>query len=197
MIIWDESTRRLRERALSRNDRFSAILVMAVVVALLMLGLALRGSALLRTRPYIDRATGIEVHYPADWFLDTHGDYMMRVRDPAARPFRTEYTIRIAPASGQTSVRNVLDALTLQRSNTLSAYRVLSVDEEEGSTRMTFAYVEADPNPFVQQLSVVVRGMDRVILDGNRAIVVTFAAEADHFEDELPGFERFFDSLVY
>ena len=197
MILWEESTRRLRERTRSRNDRLSAILVVALVIALLALGLALRGRALVRARTYIDRETGIEVRYPADWLLDTSGDYVMRVRNPSARPFKTEYSIRIAPASGQTSVRNVLDALTLQRSNTLSAYRVLSVNEEEETTRMTFAYVEADPNPFVQQLSIVVRGMDVVILDGNRAIVVTFAAEAERFEDELPGFERFFGSLVY
>lgn len=197
MIIWEERTRHLRERTLSRNDRFSAILVIVVVVTTLLLGLALRGRALARTRPYIDRETGIEVQYPADWLLDTRGDYVLRARDPAARPFKTEYTVRIAPASGQTSVRNVLDTLTLQRSSTLSAYRVLSVEEEEDFTRMTFAYVDADPNPFVQQLSIVVRGMDIVVLDGNRAIVVTFAAEAERFEDELSEFERFFESLAY
>lgn len=197
MILWEERSRRFRERTLSRNDRFSSVFVIALVAAAFLLGLTLRSQALGRTRPYIDRETGIEVRYPTSWLLDTRGDYVMRVRDPAARPFKTEYAIRIAPASGQTSVRNVLDALTLQRSNTLSAYRVLSVEETEDFTRMTFAYVNADPSPFVQQLSVVVRGMDIVVLDGNRAIVVTFAAEAERFEAELPAFERFFNSLVY
>lgn len=196
-MILGESARGPRRNVLSRNDRFSAVLVVVMVATAMALGVALRGRALLQTYPYADREAGIEVRYPTGWLLDTSGNYVMRVWDPAARPFKTEFTIRVVPVSGQTSVRNVLDSLSLQRSSELPAYRVLSVEEERNITRMTFAYVETDPSPFVQRLSVVVRGMDVVVLDGDRAIIVTFVTNAERLEAERPAFERFFASLTY
>jgi hypothetical protein len=133
--------------------------------------------------------------------VDEGGNYVARIRDPKARPFKTQFVISSIPASGQTSVRNVLDSLTLQRSIDLSAYRVLSVEQATvdgvSQTRMTFAFVDADPNPFIQRLPVVVLGTDIVILDGNRALVITYMSDQESYDDNLPAFQRFLASLRY
>ncbi|MCC6904475.1 MAG: hypothetical protein IT326_01450 [Anaerolineae bacterium] len=166
-----------------------------------MLGLILQQTSVTQTWRYISRTAGLEANYPAGWLVDETGPYVARLRSPGNRPFKTQYLITTVPAGGQTSVRNVLDSLTLQRSVSLSAYRVLSVEEVStgGSTftRMKFAFVDADPNPFIQRLPVVVLGMDVVIIDGNRAIILTYMADQDTYDSGLAAFERFLGSLTY
>lgn len=187
---------------LTRTDRLSAILVVLMAAVAVTLGLILQQRASARTWTYVSQEAGIEATYPAGWLIDEEdASYIARLRDPAARPFKTQYRIATAPAGGQTSIRNVLDSLTVQRSTDLAAYRVLSVASVDigGATytQMNFAFVEADPNPFVQRLPIVVLGRDIVIRDGDRVIVVTYMAEETRFDEGLDGFERFFASLRY
>lgn len=186
---------------LTKNDRFAALLVIALAVAGVLLGLFIRQRDQSQTWLYVNQQAGIQASYPAGWLTDESGNYLVRIRDPKARPFKTQYQITIIPVSSQSTVRNILDSLTLQRSIDLSAYRVLSVDEVARGgttlTRMSFAFVDADPNPFIQRLPVVVLGTDTVILDGNRAIVVTYMAEQSSFEANQADFERFLASLQY
>ncbi|MBN1427846.1 MAG: hypothetical protein JXB07_05630 [Anaerolineae bacterium] len=186
---------------LTKNDRFSAILVALLTVAALGLGLITKQRSSTDTWPYESREAGISINYPTGWLTDERGDYVVRMRDPKARPFKTQYIITIVPMGGQTSTRNVLDGLTLQRSADLSAYRVLNVQEMTvsgvKSTKMSFAFVDADPNPFIQRLPVAVMGIDFLILDENRAIIVTFMSDKQMFEENLPTFERFMSSLRY
>jgi hypothetical protein len=199
---WDEAPADTYTLAVSRNDRIASILVVLMVALALMFGLGIRQRELGRTVSHVDREAGIEMRYPAGWLLDSADPaYTLRVSDPNARPFKTLYQITIVPASGQTTVRNVLDTLTLQRSSELSAYRVLNVGQQtlggQDLIRMNFVFVETDPNPFIQRLPVVVLGTDVVLIDAERAIVVTYMAEQDTFEQGLPGFERFLTSLRY
>jgi hypothetical protein len=195
---WDENRSGTSARTVLRNDRYASVLTVLVTVVALALGMLLRQSQLNSTISFVDRTAGVQTRYPSNWLLDTEGNYVMRVRDPAARPFKTTYMIRVIPASPQTSVRNVLDSLTLQRSSELAAYRVLSVQQtSEQVTQMDFAFVDTDPNPFLQRLPAVVLGTDLVVLDGNRAIVVTLMASENVYARELPRFQRFFAALSF
>lgn len=181
-----------------RNDRYGSLLSVVVAVGALTLGLLIRQSELSSTVPFSDRTAGVQTRYPTGWLLDTEGNYVMQVQDPAARPFKTAYRIQVVPASPQTSIRNVLDNQTLQRSSELAAYRVLSIQEvSENVTRMDFAFVDTDPNPFLQRLPVVVLGTDLVLLERDRAVIVTFMAAEDNYTRELPRFQRFFASLNF
>ncbi len=187
--------------SLTKNDQFAAVLVIALAVGSVLLGLLIRQRDQGRTWLYVNQQAGIQASYPAGWLVDERGSYLVRIRDPRARPFKTQYLITIIPVGSQSTIRNILDNLTLQRSIDLSAYRVLSVDEVARGgtnlTRMSFAFVDADPNPFIQRLPVVVLGTDTVILDGNRAIVVTYMAEQSSFEANQAAFDRFLASLQY
>jgi hypothetical protein len=186
---------------LSRNDRFSAILVVIVAVTAISLGLVIRQRNTSQVWQYVSREAGIEALYPAGWLADEEGSYLVRLRDPKARPFKTQITITILPASSTSSVRNVLDSLTIQRSVDLPAYRVLNITERTTGglnfTEMDFAFVNADPNPFAQILPVVVLGTDLVIIDGDRAIVATCMDEQSTYPENLSTFQRFFASLRY
>ena len=196
---WEEGFRTSTSPAVIRNDRYASLLAVLAVIGMLLAGLFLRQSQIGNTTPFVDREAGIQTSIPAGWLLDTSDDeHLMRVSDPAARPFKTTYQITLAPASPQTSVRNVLDNLTLQRSSELAAYRVLSIrSESDRVTRMDFAFVDTDPNPFLERLPVVVLGTDFVVIDGNRAIVVTFLAAESLYERELPRFLRFFAAMNF
>lgn len=189
------------ESGITRSDRFSAILVVMITAVALGLGLIIKQSSSTDTWPYESRETGIAANYPAGWLADESGNYAVRLRDPKSRPFKTQYMITVVPMGGQTSIRNVLDGLTLQRSIDLPAYRVLNVEEVNTGgitlTRMNFAFVDADPNPFIQRLPIAVLGTDILILDGNRAIVVTYMSDKETFDANRPSFERFLSSLRY
>ncbi|MGF1504737.1 MAG: hypothetical protein ACFB51_06305 [Anaerolineae bacterium] len=165
------------------------------------MGLLLRQGTYNQTWSYASREAGIEAEYPSTWLVDEEGPYVARIRDPKARPFKTQYIVQVAPAGWQTSVRIVLDNLTLRRSTDLAGYRVLNVEAINVGgatlTEMRFAFVDSDPNPFIQRLPVVVLGRDVVILDGDRAFIVTFMAQENKFDEELGDFQQFLSSLRY
>lgn len=184
-----------------KNDRYGVILVIILVLGSVLSGLFLRSRSSNQVWSFISREAGIESTYPAGWLTDEQGDFVVRISDPRAIPYKTQYILRTLPFGPQSSVRNVLDSLTIQRSNDLSAYRVLNIEEVavEGLllTQMDFAFVDADPNPFIQRIPVVVQGRDIVIVDNDRAIIVTFMSDQDEFLDNLPRFEQFFSTLRY
>lgn len=196
---WDEQSDSPSD--FTKNDRFSEVLVAAVAALSVALGLLLHQRTLVQSWPYSNTQAGIEASYPAGWLTDERGDYVVRITNPRARPFKTRYVVSTRPAGGETSIRNVLDSLNLQRSIDLAAYRVLSVEDLDSGgqtyTRMSFAFVETDPNPFIERLPVVVLGTDMVFFDGNRAIIATFMADRESYEAELEGFVRFVASLQY
>ena len=197
----DFSADREYHSSFTRNDRFSVILVMMLMTAAIGFGLLLKQQNSARTIRYESRTAGIAAQYPAGWLLDERGNYVARMRDPRSRPFKTTFTISAVPAGGQTTTRNILDGLTIQRSADLAAYRVLSIEDfTRGSTKYTqlsFAYVDADPNPFIQRLPVVILGIDVVIPNGSRSIIVTYMADQASFEKERPVFDQFFASIRY
>src|SRR5687768_5837289 len=90
---------------LTKNDRFSAVLVLVVIFGAIGLGLLMQQSTLNQTWSYSNQQAGIDAAYSAGWLVDEGETYVARMLDPKARPFKTQYTIAVAPAGGQTSIR--------------------------------------------------------------------------------------------
>lgn len=185
----------------SKTDRYAEILVLVVMLFAILGGLAIKQQSQSITWLFESRQAGISVRYPAGWLVQEGGGHIVTVRDPKARPFKTQFIISSIPTSPQTTTRNILDGVTLQRSNDLAAYRVLSIASTtlNGSNvaQVEFAYVDADPNPFIQRLPIVVRGVDLVLITSSRAIVVTFMSDSTTFEADRDQFQRFVASLRY
>nr|MBN1229304.1 hypothetical protein [Anaerolineae bacterium] len=186
---------------ITRNDRLSTVMVFVLLIGLFVVGTLIRQRYTERQWTYTSSVYGFEALYPAGWLTDEQGDYIVSIRDPGARPFKTEFRISVVPVGIQASTRNVLDTLTIQRSANWIAYRVLGIDSYTVGnvvyTQMDFVFVETDNNPFVQQLPAIVLGRDILIRDGSRVIVVSYLSGEADFEKQLPLFERFLESLRY
>jgi len=176
----------IREQA-QRRDRWVSWLVIGVFLVALLLGWVVKAAAEGRTVAH--EAGNLRVRYPAGWVrTEAEPPVLLRVEDRWAAPFRTTLTLqrRPLPPDGEKPVGIVQQALTLERARDWTAYRVLRMEESasiEGRTgmRVTFAYVETNPNPFLETVPVVMYGEDFLFPVGDQVYIVTLtAAEANY-----------------
>ncbi len=180
MMMTDAQTRA------RRRDRWVDWLVIGVFVVALLLGWVVKVVAEGRTVLYA--AEGLRLRYPAGW-VKTEGESPVVVvfTDPWAQPYRS--TIRIerhpAPPKMDKPLDTVAQMLQLERGQELQAYRVLQRQEVTlGGRRgleLTFAYVEANPNPFLTTLPVVMQGREFLFVAGDRVYVVTLMAAQENY----------------
>ncbi len=188
---------------ITQRQRWSHYFVFIYALFALFIGLNLRATTLDATVPYVNTQVGIRAFYPERWLIDTSGDYVFRVRDIAQVGFKTTIQVDVQPVTLNTSARNLLDTLTLNRSNSLSGYTVLSSGEpytlpnEQEAIAMRYVYVSTADNPFLESVPTVVEGMDILAIRRGQAIIVTFLSDASSFDDNLTIFERFLDDLEF
>lgn len=184
-----------------KEDRYGLILTIVLFTLMILLGIFQKNSSSAQVWQFSSREAGIEAYYPAGWLSSETNDYVVLLHDPQAIPYKTQYSISVIPYGPQSTIRNVLDSITIQRAYELSAYRVLNIEEISvgglSMTQMDFTFVDADPNPFIQRVPVVVQGRDIVTIDGDRAVIVSFMSAQDEFDENLVKFEKFFASLRY
>ncbi|MDX2136983.1 MAG: hypothetical protein SF123_02735 [Chloroflexota bacterium] len=185
------------------RQRWSNYFVLIYAAVCLIIAINLRDSILNATVRYSDVATGIRANYPANWLVDDDGDYVFQVRDASRVGFKTAIIVDVQPLGLATTTRNLLDALSLDRAQTLSGYRTLEIDETyilpDGSTgtAMLYTYVNAEVNPVLQTFPTIVEGLDVIAVRQEQAIIVTFLADARTFDEERPIFERFLNALEF
>ncbi len=191
-----------RRQELTQRQRWSHYFVFIYAVVAVFIGYNLRTTTLDATTPYVNSEAGIRAQYPQRWLIDTSGSYVFRVRDIAQLGFKTSIQVSVQPVTINTSARNLLDTLTLSRTNTLSGYKVISrlpytLPDEQEATAMRYVYVAADDNPFLDSIPTVVEGLDILSIRRGQAIIVTLLSDAQTFDDNLPVFERFLDDLEF
>jgi hypothetical protein len=192
-----------QEQSGSLRQRWSHYFVLIYAAVSLIVGVNLRDSLLNATRSYVDVASGVRAAYPQAWAIDRDGSYVFRVRDLSRTGFKTAILVDIQPVSLNTTPRNLLDALSLDRAQTLSSYRIDSIDEDSAlpdetpATRMIYTFVNVETNPTLQTLPIIVEGLDVIAIREGQAIIVSFLADADAFEEQLPIFERFLNALEF
>jgi hypothetical protein len=186
--------------ALNRNQRWNSYLVLAMAVAVLLLGIAVRDADLNAAVPYEDLEAGVRARVPRNWLLTTGGeDFVMRAEDPEAVPFKTMLQVSVLPVGTDASPDVVLNLLTIQRSVRLANYVHISrVDETlrgDPAKRMTYAYTDFERNPALQSIPVVVQGVDVVVLRRGQAVIVTYREERGKFDQNLYRFENLLDTV--
>jgi hypothetical protein len=186
---------------LTQRQRWGHYFTLLYGMIAIVIAINLRDTTLNAARPYVDVEAGIRAAYPQTWIIDTGGDTVFRVRDMAVAGFKTTIQVAVRPISLSTSTRNLIDILTLTRAQTLAAYRVLSQTpitlNDVEATALEYTYVSSDDNPFLAAVPIVVRGRDVLIAEGGQAIIVTFLADANSYEQNLPAFERFLADLEF
>ncbi len=200
MTIVEIGTRGTEE--LTQRQRWSHYFVFIYAALAVFIGFQLRSATLDATVLYTNSQMGIRALYPQRWLIDTSDDYVFRVRDLTQLGFKTTMQVDVQPVTINTSARNLLDTLTLNRMQTLSRYSVISnqpyiLPDEQEATAMRYVYVEGSDNPFLETVPTVVAGLDILTIRRGQAIIITFLSDSQSFDENLPIFERFLDELEF
>lgn len=184
---------------LSLGDRYAERAVIILTLAALLAGWLYMVSVVNRTLPF--EADGISASAPAGWIQSAaEGDVLVQMRQRASDGFQTEYTISQQPLSAG-GLNEVVSLLTLQHGQELMAYRVLDQQTVTVGGReayeLKYAYVESDPNVSHADLPVVIRGVDYIFLNGEKAIIVTYRASESEYGGGLAAFLRFIHSIQF
>jgi hypothetical protein len=188
---------------LTARQRWAHNLLILFAIVAFFIGINLRESTLNATWVYTNTEAGIRAEYPQNWLIDTQGDYVFRIRDVSQIGYPTTIQLSVQPVSSNAPPRYIFDALTLNRSQTLAQYNVLSsgssftLPDESVATRMDYIFAATENDPFLQTVPVIVRGEDILTIKRGQAIIITFLSESTYYEQNHAIFERFIGSLEF
>lgn len=182
-------------------QRWSNTIAILLALVLLVLGLNWKQQLTTSASTYTNPRAGISVSYPQRWLLDTDGDYVFRIRDVTRRGFKTTIQVSVRPTSPDTTERNIIDTLNLSRA-AITDYFVQTIEpftlrETDDALSIFYTYVDREANPLLESVATVVLGQDIITIQRGQAIIITFRAEADAFNEEYEQFEKFLRSLRF
>jgi hypothetical protein len=193
----------IERSARTRRDRWADWAVVGTLVLALLLGWAVMALAQGRHDTYANDEAGFAVRYPADWLHRDLEGTAFRVVDPASGSYKTTYEVRTAlldqtqdPAS---ALALVLNNASLSRAQKTSAYRLFEIVEGQEidgrpSMEATYVFVHEPGDMFVQQMPVVVLGLDIAVAGQDRAYVFTLLAAQEDFDQPEDLFRKFVKS---
>ena len=183
---------------LNFRQRWASYLTIFVAVIGLAGGIALRSRSLNATDRFENRQEGLAANYPSNWLLEEGaGDFVFRVQDPAALPFKTTLQISLLTVGPGARTADIPDLLNMTRAASLPAYRPLAITPTTlpngtQGIQMEYAYVATETNPFLQTVPIVVHALDVIVLRSNQAVVITYRADSQSFDSN----RHFFDSFL-
>ena len=193
----------VRPEELTQRQRWSHYFALAFGVLGVIIGVNLRDTTLKATTFYQDTRAGIRAFYPQNWLIDTSNSaYIFSVQDISAQGFKTTIRVSTVPIGAETTARNVLEELTLNRSQTLAQYSVFAIGpyplpDNPDAISMLYAFASGESDPFLSGLPSVVRGLDVLAIKRGQAIVITFLCDARTYDDNVPIFRQFVDELEF
>lgn len=187
---------------LSRQQRWSHLLTLAIAALAMLYGIHMRDSVLNATTTYTNVQAGIRAHYPQNWLIDEAGDYVFRVRDMMRVGYKTTIMVQTIPVGPNASARTVFDTLNINRPQTLLGYKPISrediiLPDDSPAVVLDYVLVDVETNPFLESLHTIVQGRDILTIRRGQAILITFRADAQSFSEEVAIFNRFLNSLEF
>ena len=184
------------------RQRWSIAFSYMLIIVGLLLGVNQRDRLLNQTSVYSNIAAGITASYPARWLLDESEDNVFRIRDMSHLGFKTAIEVRSLPVGADGAERNLLDHLSLQRSQVFIDYSVLGYDtyilpDDTQAVTMAYTFVSRDASPFLEGVSSIVNGLDILAIRRGQALILSFRAESSIYQRELETFHRFVDNLEF
>jgi len=177
------------------------IAVIVTLIFALFLGYGIRNNALNNSRT-VELGEGLpSISVPAGWIRSEAEGYLFQARNPRSPSvFDTELSVSAQPLGAGANIVAARTGLGIRRSQELLRYRELSADAvtvngEEG-VLVTYAYI-ADPTREQGAVAppVVVQAQDLIFAAGNRAVIVTVAADAADWDTEEQYARLIYDSL--
>jgi hypothetical protein len=148
-------------------------------------------------------ADGITADAPKGWLqVATTNDEVLRTVDINSSGFGATYIVRQIAISSEATTSEIASRVVLEHAQSQIAFKMLNQQEVKDSTgrnayMIEYVYVESNPDVTHASIPSVVRGMDFVYLNGDRAIVVSFQADDKNFERDLGRFYYFLESLKF
>jgi hypothetical protein len=184
----------------SLGDRYAEVAVLVLTAIALLLGWTLMNNV--ESRAVKFEQNGLTAFVPAGWRTSQgDGDVLVSAADLTSGGFATTYMVRALPVAKDASLKDTASLLTLNDGQTYTAYRVLdsqpvTINGRE-AYKVTYAYVESNPDMTHADLPTVVRGVDYIFLSGGKAIVVSYHASEDNFTSDFARFRQFVLSLTF
>jgi len=140
---------------------------------------------------------GFKGAYPSYFGLATNEGDVLRVADNLNTG--AEFAITTPTLEGTPTDEAVAAQLAGDRSTTYSVYRVVEKGEAtlNGKKALTQRFAFVDAGELTGSVPQVKEGIDYVIVDGNRVIVITLLAPSDQLTAVEPLFARFLNSLSF
>lgn len=184
------------------RQRWSIAITYLLIILGCAIGIYQRDAALNLASDYSNLEAGINAKYPARWLLEETGPFIFRVRDMAYRGFNTIIEVSASPVGSDTTARNLLDQLTLQRSQVLTDYTVLGYDDyrladDSPAISMSYSFVSRDSSPFLEGASSIVYGLDILTIQRGQALIIAFRADAEIYQSQLETLKWFVLNLEF
>lgn len=177
------------------GDRQANTGVLALVGALLLVSALIGYQSVTRAEAF--ERDGFRGAYPASFSDATGEGEVLRVVDTWGTG--AEFAIAVRPLEADTSADAVAAQLAGERSTDFVLYKVTESGTTEVGGRpavvQQFAYV--DPNGLTGALPEVRSGVDYIVVDGERAVIISLLTTPDDLADAEPLFARFLNRLSF
>ena len=184
------------------EQRDNDLAVVAWIIAMLIVGLLLRNAG-----ESVHRSASLgeglpDINYPVSWFQGRTDEGLLKATDPASPSSFNAFlkVSKVTLAEGQ-DLSLGRAGWSVKQSRALENYRELDATVatllgDRPALAVGYAYI-ADPSrdSAAVGLPVVVQAQDILFQSGADLVVITVAADAADWEDELEDFQMIFDSL--
>jgi hypothetical protein len=184
----------------SLGDRFAELSVVFLTLIALLAGWLLKSSV--ENRSLAFKSGTISAQTPAGWLtLKPGGNEILHVTDRTASGYGTTYLIQTVTIPADATPGQIAGLVTLERGNSLTAYRVLDQQEVlvqgRKAIQIDYVYVESAANLIHAVFPAVVHGVDYVFVNGSQAVIVSYRADQSVFDTDLGRFYRFLVSVKF
>ncbi len=186
-------------QAMGNRSNLSVLFVVGLTAGALLLGWALRNSAIGSHRER--SVSGVTVALPEQWLVDRSAGAGL-ANATLADPYKvfsawdpldpsTRFSLSLMPSGAENSLAATASIRNLQRAQRLTAYRILEQTpvtlKGRDGYRVSFAFVDASA---MDQVPVIFQGVDYFFLDGDQVIVATLETSRE-LGAALPAFQDF------
>ncbi|MEA2575873.1 MAG: hypothetical protein QOH93_3171 [Chloroflexia bacterium] len=191
------------------NERVSALLVVLITLVALVAGFLLRNSTESATKSFTT-PYNLTVSYPEGWRInDKDAANRVVMSEPGSGRFPNTFEVTNVVVDASAPFTDVLGSvgqnLAASRGTNLTAYRVLSIQNQAGDTGnrsplmikglpamiTRYAYVSTPNSVLTEGLPTVVVGTDYLLRKDNRVYVFTVQSTEQNEADAKARFEQF------
>jgi RsiW-degrading membrane proteinase PrsW (M82 family) len=177
------------------GDRQSNLAAIILAVVLIVVGIAATASVTGAVTTF--DVNGFKGAYPAFFGVSTQQGEVLRVSDTMGTA--AQFTIQTIDLQGGEDAKKVATQLAVKRGTGFQAYKVLDFSDATVSGKpallQRFAYV--DTRELVKAIPRLMEGEDYIVVDGNRAIIITMLTTPDNLPAVEPMFRQFVDRLAF